>query len=236
MRSLRQHLDVASCFVLAISMIAGSPRQVHSQLSMRTDTMRHVRSDTATLEARRRRADSADLARQYRLDSIADAASRGRPGDGRLYYGVAAGLSQPVNNLHAGHTTGWNVTVPIGWDFVGTPFGVRADASWDRLTGKASTSTDATDLSVWSLNADATMRHRVDALGPSGAVYLLGGSGFANSVGGVSTRWGFNGGVGASLTVGQLAVFAETRYLQFRWRSDATGDARFLPMILGVTF
>lgn len=256
MHRLRHDLDVASCFMLAISVLASSPGQAQTQLSARTDTMQHVRSDTATLQAQRRRADSTDLARQYRLDSIADAASRRLTSDRRLYYGLAAGLSQPVSDFQAGYTTGWNLTMPVGWDFAGTPFGLRADVSWDRLTSERSSSTDVGALSVWSLNADATMRHHVDGLGPTGTVYLLGGggvhrivasmmrgpgtgraaSGFATSFAGAPTRWGFNGGVGASVTVGQLGLFVETRYIQFRSGSAAAGDARFLPMILGVTF
>jgi hypothetical protein len=219
--------------------------------------MLHVRADTATLNAQRWRAVSTDRARQYRLDSIADAASRAlREGRNGFYYGLAGGLSQPINDFHAGYTTGWNVTLPVGWDFVGSPLGIRADASWDKLTGQTSTRASVSDLTIWSLNGDATLRHRVESLGPSGTVYLLGGggvhrivgtringggsgtdaNGFATSFGDAQTRWGFNAGAGASLGVGQLALFVEMRYVGFRSGNVSAGDARFLPMILGLTF
>src|SRR5205085_4304208 len=146
--------------------------------------------------------------------------------------------------------------LPVGWNFVGTPVGIRVDGSWNRLTSQTSSRTYISDLTIWSLNGDATLRHRVESLGPSGTVYLLGGggvqrivasaidgyvsganaNGFATSYGGAQTRWGFNAGAGASLTVGQLALFVETRYVGFRSGSVTAGDARFLPMILGVTF
>lgn len=257
MSKLRRCLDVLAALVLPISAIAAGAPRAAAQVSARSDTMLHVPADAATLAAQRRRAVSTDLARQYRLDSIAATRSGSRYAGRRpFYYGLAGGLSQPISDFHAGYTTGWNVTLPIGWDVAGTPLGIRADASWDRLMGQRSTRTAVSDLTIWSLNADATLRHRVESLGPSGTVYLLGGggihrivgatangggsganaNGFATSFGGAQTRWGFNAGAGASLTVGQLALFVETRYVGFPTGNVAAGDARFLPMILGVTF
>jgi len=258
MSSVRRYFFIATV-VAPIGAIVAGAHTAPSQAYVRVDTMPHVRADTATLTARYRRAMSADLARQYRLDSITSIAAERRVGlDGRrrLYYGLGGGFSQPVSDLHAGYTTGWNVTIPVGWDFVGIPVGIRADAAWDKLTGQTSSSTYISDLTIWSLNSDATLRRRVESLGPNGAVYLLGGAsvhrivatpikgdlsgayanGFATSFGGAQTRWGFNAGAGASLTVGQLALFAETRYVGFRSGNVAAGDVRFLPMILGVTF
>ena len=257
MLNLRRYFSVAT-FVIPASAIAVGAQTVTPYV--RLDTMPYVRADSATLNAQLRRAFSADLARQHRLDSNAAIASKARAGTldgrGRFYYGLAGGLSQPVSDFHAGYTTGWNVTVPVGWEFVGSPIGIRADASWDRLTGQTSSNTFLSDLTIWSLNADAKLRRRVESLGPSGVVYLLGGgglhrivatavnsnatgadaNGFATSFGGAQTLWGFNAGAGASLTVGQLALFVETRYVGFRSGNVAAGDARFLPMILGVTF
>jgi hypothetical protein len=222
--------------------------------------MLHVPSDTATLAGRRLRAVSADLARQYRLDSTATDAAERRvaflDGRKRFYYGLAGGLSQPVSAFHGGYTTGWNVTVPVGWDFVGSPVGIRADGSWDKLTGQTSSRNYISDVTVWSLNGDVTLRRRVETLGPSGTVYLLAGggvhrfvataingavagvnaNGFATSFGGAETRWGFNGGAGASLTVGQLGMFVETRYVGVASGNVAVGAAHFLPMIVGLRF
>jgi hypothetical protein len=253
---LRRCREVLAIVVLPICTIAAVPSHARSQASARSDTMLHVRAGTAALEVQRRRTVSTDLVVQYRLDSIADASRSLGAARSGFYYDLAGGLSQPISDLRAGYTTGWNVTVPVGWHFAERPFGIRADASWDRLTGQASSATYVSDLSVFSFNGDATVRHRVDALGPTGAVYLLGGgglhrmvarstrgnvvgtnaNGFATSFSDAETRWGFNGGAGASLTVGQLAVFVETRYIQFTSGNVAAGKARFLPMILGVTF
>lgn len=258
MSSLRRCLEVIATVFLPIAAVAAGVPRAAAQVSARSDTMLHVRADPATLAAQRRRAASTDLARQYRLDSVAAAAatrSLSRFAVPRqFYYALAGGLSQPITDFHAGYTTGLNVTLAAGWDFVGSPLGIRADASWDKLTGQTSTRTN--DLTIWSLNGDATLRRRVESLGPSGTVYLLGGgglhriveaaidggasganaNGFSTSFGGAQTRWGFNAGAGASLAVGQLALFLETRYVGFRSGNVAAGDARFLPMILGMTF
>lgn len=45
----------------------------------------------------------------------------GRFGNG-FYIGVGGGASIPTGNLHdGGYDTGWNVTVPIGWQSRSTP-------------------------------------------------------------------------------------------------------------------
>ena len=255
MWSRRRYRELLATVVVPICTIAAVTSHARPQAPPRLDTMPYVRADSAALEARWRMVSTAHGVR-YHPDSIADASRRLGVERGGFYYGVAAGLSQPISDLRAGYTTGWNVTVPIGWHFAERPFGIRADASWDRLTGQTSSATYVTDLSVFSFNGDATVRHRVNALGPTGAVYLLGGgglhrivarstrgdvagtnaNGFATSFGGAQTLWGFNAGAGASLTVGLLALFVETRYVGFPTGNVAAGDARFLPMILGVTF
>ena len=256
MSSLRHLLAIAT-FVAPICAVVCGARPASAQASVRRDTMAHVRADTATLEAYRRRTLAVDLARQYRLDSASDAARSVGRGDGRkqFYYGLAGGINQPVSDFHSGYTRGWNVTMPVGWDFVGTPVGIRVDGSWNRLTGQTSTSTYISDLTIWSLSGDATLRRRVESLGPSGTIYLLGGggmhrivsdaingttganaNGFATSFGRAQTNWGFNGGAGATVAVGQLALFIEARYVGIRGNNVAASDARFFPMILGVTF
>ena len=251
-------LTVLAAVVAPLGAVIAGAQRAASQVVASRDTMAHVRADTASLAARRRGAVFADLARQYRQDSIADGVRRqrrrfaGRP----LYYGVAAGISQPVSDLRAGYTAGWNITVPVGWNFAGTPAGVRVDGSWTRLMGHTSVASYLSDVTIWSMNGDVLLRHRMERLGPSGTVYVLGGggihritasavrgdvanvdaNGFATSLGGAQTRWGLNAGAGASLTVGQLALFVETRYVAFRSGNDAAANARFVPMMAGLLF
>jgi hypothetical protein len=133
MWSLRRYREMLATMVLPLCTIAAVPTHARSQASARSDTMAHVRADTATLEAQRRRAVSSDLAVQYRLDSTADASRCLGAARRGVYYGLAGGLSQPITDFRAGYNTAWNVTVPVAWYFAETPFGIRADASWGRL-------------------------------------------------------------------------------------------------------
>ena len=254
----RRFLPVLAAVIVPLGVITAGAERAASQAVASSDTMEHIRADTASLAARRRRAVFADLERQYRQDSIADGRRQqrrrfaGRP----LYYGVAAGVSQPVSDLRAGYTMGWNVTVPVGWNFAGTPVGVRMDGSWNKLMGQTSVARYITDVTIWSMNGDALLRHRVERLGPSGAVYVLGGggvhritasavradvgnvdaNGFATSLSRAETHWGLNAGAGASLTIGQLALFVESRYVGFRSGNGAAANARFVPMVAGLLF
>lgn len=254
----RRFLTVLAAVVAPLGVIAAGAGRAASQAVASSDTMEHVRADTASLAARRRHAVFADLASQYRQDSIADDLRQqrrlfaGRP----LYYGVAAGVSQPVGDLRAGYTTGWSITVPVGWNFAGTPLGIRMDGSWNRLMGQTSIASYISDVTIWSMNGDALLRHRVEHLGPSGAVYVLGGggvhriiasavrgdvanvdaNGFATSLGSAQTRWGLNAGAGATLTLGQLALFVESRYVGFRSGNVAAPNARLVPIVAGLLF
>jgi len=258
MSGLRPLFSLVATLVAALGLITARPERATSQVVALNDTMDHVPADTASLAARRRRAIFGDLARQYRRDSIADGVRRerhrfaGRP----FYVGVAGGLSQPVSDLRAGYTTGSNVTVPIGWNVPGTPVGVRVDGSWNRLRGQTSAGSYISDVTIWSMNGDALLRHRMEGLGPTGTVYLLGGggvhritasavrgdvanvdaNGFATSLGRAGTSWGVNAGAGVSLTVWQLPLFVETRYVGFRSGNTAAANARFVPMVVGVLF
>jgi hypothetical protein len=251
------------CFGMATVCAATlSARNANAQVLVRPDTMAHVRGDTATLSAQLRLAQRGDEVRVFRRDSIARANASTRDlerlGERKpFYYGTAFGVSQPISAFHDGYTTGWNLTVPVGWDFVDSPFGVRVDGSWDKLTASTTSSRYLTDATIWSLNGDITLRRHFEPLGPGGVLYLLGGggmhrivasngatiqtteasaNGFATSFRHADTRWGVNGGAGAKLTVGQLLVFVETRYIGVSSGNAAAGDARFFPMIIGIAF
>ena len=158
MWSLRRYRELLAAVALPICTIAAVPTHARSQASARSDTMPHVRADTATLEAQRRRAVASDLAVQYRLDSIADASRCLGAARRGFYDGLAGGLSQPINDFRGGYTTGWNVAVPVGWYFADMPFGIRADASWGRL--RASNATYVSDVSVLWLDSLGGTRAR----------------------------------------------------------------------------
>jgi hypothetical protein len=94
--------------------------------------------------AERRKQDSIAAAERARQDSLARADSIARADAARLaymrhrggwYFGVAFGASIPTGSFtnagfnSGGYSTGWNATVPIGYDFSNSPLGIRFDGT-----------------------------------------------------------------------------------------------------------
>lgn len=172
-------------------------------------------------------------------------AARLRPSDG-LYWGIGAGVSRPTGLFRGGYRTGWNVTVPLGWDFDSSPLGIRVDGSYDRVLGRTIGGSDLPDAGIWSLNGDAKLRVDVRSLPPLRAAYILGGggahrvvgsAGYGSSLGDAPTKWGWNAGAGVAFGWGPASMFLEWRYLSVNTDSPSSEqNARLIPIILGFTF
>jgi opacity protein-like surface antigen len=222
--------------------------------------------------AERRRQDSIAAVEKARQDSIARADSiaaaeaaalRLRRWAGGPYIGIAGGLSMPMGDLKSaaantgGYDNGWNVTVPIGWDFSNTPFGIRVDGSFDRLGAKNfSSSFKAPDVTVYSGNADVKLRL---PLGRTWSrFYVIGGATASKFTGynqdftnpnaptnqqtfsNASWKWGYNVGGGFNFNFGRMTgLFVESRYISVS-PDNVTGfpygEAKFVPIILGIQF
>jgi opacity protein-like surface antigen len=184
-------------------------------------------------------------------------------GAGGFYLGVAAGASVPQGDISSastntgGYSTGWNVTVPIGYDFPYTPFGLRVDGSFDRLGGKNFNSAfNAPDLTAWSINMDGKLRI---PLGRTfSRFYVLGGATTSKFTGfnrdftnpnaptnqqtfsDASWKWGWNAGAGFNFNFGHMTgLFLESRYVSVSPES-VTGfpysSAHWIPVVLGIQF
>lgn len=233
-------------------------------------------SIAAAEKARQDSIAAAEKARQdsiARADSIAQAealAIRMRRWAGGAYIGIAGGatmttgdLSNSANidvaggNPSGGYGTGWNITVPIGWDFTGNPFGLRIDGSWGRLAANNFTSSGSSyhpsDLNVAQLNGDVKLR--VPLGRTYSRFYVLGGGGVSRfygysttpltggntvSFGNASNKWGWNAGGGFNFNFGRMTgLFLEARYMSFSTDAN-TGfpytSAHTIPIILGIQF
>jgi len=182
---------------------------------------------------------------------------------GGAYIGIAGGASLPMGDMKSaatntgGYNTGWNVTVPIGWDISHSPFGIRVDGSFDRLAGKNyNAAFSAPDLTVYSGNAD--LKLRVPLGRTWSRFYVLGGATASKFTGfnqdftnpnaptnqrtfsNASWKWGWNAGGGFNFNFGHMTgLFVESRYVSVK--PDAvTGfpyaEAKFVPIILGIQF
>jgi opacity protein-like surface antigen len=192
----------------------------------------------------RARQDSIARAEQARRDSIA-AAERAREERflaGRFngwYFNLGGGLTMPTGALDDLYGKGWNVTGSLGWHPTQSAFGVRFDATYDRLNGEsfpAGSSNELADASVLAGLGEVTLRiPKALGLNP----YLVGGGGVYrfSDYGGAgsesSTEFGWNVGGGLRFGWGFTSLFVESRYMSVGTPGER---ATFVPIILGITF
>jgi hypothetical protein len=191
----------------------------------------------------RARQDSIAAAERARQDSIA-AAERARAERFRLgrfggwYFNLGGGAAIPMGDFDDLYGTGWNVTGSAGWHPTDSPFGVRFDATYDRLNGEsipAGGPTELADASILAGLGEVTLRiPRALGLNP----YFVGGGGiyrFSDYGGGneSATEWGWNAGGGLRFGWGFTSLFVEARYMSVGTPGDR---AEYVPVILGITF
>ena len=213
------------------------------------DRANRVRDSIAAAE--RARQDSIARAEQARRDSIARADSierAKRMAGAGFHIGIGGGLSMPVDGLTSAYKMGWNVTVPIGYDFPGI-FGIRVDGAYDNLSGKDIASGGSYNaLKVGNFSADLKLRF---PLGESTHLYLLGGytggkayssgtvpnsGGFNTSFSNASFKSGYNVGGGFLFGSGGHGLFLESRYMNLSSESPTFSNVRWVPIIIGLTF
>jgi|GEM_PF-1075934 len=241
--------------------------------SMMTDTSRTMMSDTTVTPDTTTRSNTTAMPADtsaMRSDSTSVSAvttatepdtigmypgssSSNRLGRG-FWVGVGGGASIPVGNLHdGGYDTGWNVTVPIGWQSASTPWGLRLDLSYNRLNGStiASVPVNVTlsDANLWSGELDLTLQFPFGRSGSS--FYLMGGGGIhhftdvgsdngAAVIDGTAlssngdnslTKAGVNGGLGLNFGFGRAKLFLESRFVSVFTEGK---NSNYVPIILGV--
>ena len=175
------------------------------------------------------------------------------------YLGLGGGASMPSNaTLRSAYSTGWNVTVPFGYDSPSSPFGLRFDVSYDRMGGRAFTSTVGgvttagtnEDLGIWSGSADAKLRFPLPSA--RSAFYLVGGGSAhryknaglilasgqntGNNLNNSVNDFGWNAGGGFSFGWGRSELFVESRYFSMQKENPFGEKARFMPVVIGFTF
>ena len=192
----------------------------------------------------RARQDSIARAEQARRDSIAAAEAarleRFRVGRfGGWYFNLGGGISMPRGALDDFYGNGWNVTGSVGWHPTESAFGVRFDATYDRLNGQsfpAGSANELADVSVLAGLAEATLRvPRALGLNPyivgGGGVYRFNDYGVEDAE--ASTEFGWNVGAGLRFGWGFTSLFVESRYMSVGTPGER---ATYMPIILGITF
>jgi hypothetical protein len=246
--------------------IAAAERARQDELARRDQ----MRKDSITI-ADRQRQDSIAAADAARQDSIARAHNKARAnedlriarsGNSGFYMGLAGGSTMPMGNVKTAvnnsYTTGWNATIPFGWDFSRIPFGLRFDLAVDNLRGKANfldqlgNPTTARNAMIFS--ASGGLKLNVPLFRTASRFYLIGGAGahritgYATSQAGsdsaqtiqnAKTDVGYYGGAGFNFRFGRSALFLESRYISIDAKKPAGfayDKATYVPIILGFQF
>jgi len=153
------------------------------------------------------RAEQARLDSIARADSVRNAAALAAAAAAAIpvslsqrgfYAGIAGGMSTPYNKWEDPYKTGWNITVPFGWQPGASRFGVRADISYDSHGGEsftgnsvplpggptvtpfATSNIEVNNASIWSGNLDLTVDVFQWGSSRFSSLYLLGGIGWSS--------------------------------------------------------
>ena len=156
----------------------------------RADSIAKAQAAAAAAAARR---DS--IARE---DSIRNAAAAAQAAFMRqgFFFGLAGGWSSPSGDYGDAFKSGYNITLPFGWQRRSSRWGVRGDIAYDSHGGKNFTASevppavsdpapspggtasyDTNTGSIWSGNLDGVVDLAQWGANRNGSLYLLGGGG-----------------------------------------------------------
>jgi len=217
------------------------------QTVTRVDTVYQVRSDTVF----RMRTDTVTVSR---IDTVTVQQPPQYPTVrmGGFYVGLAGGLTAPRQDYNTIFEPGFNVTGMLGWDPIGSPFGVRLDAEYDQFSERSQFAGLAADPQIIAANLNGKLRfplYGVETGGRANLYAVGGGSWYYHknllyadegtpccTVGGLEDRdswesdfgWNLGGGIGFGF--GPSDLFVEARWQQIK------GGRSFVPIIVGITF
>jgi len=106
-----------------------------------------------------------------------------------FYFGIGGGATMPTGIIRDAYSTGYNVSVPMGWDSQTGPFGLRLDLTCDQMHARSSFRSSDDPLNavaltsvnpqIWSAMADLKLRLPFSGqfAGATTGFYAIGGVG-----------------------------------------------------------
>jgi hypothetical protein len=146
--------------------------------------------------------------------------------------GLSLGASIPVGDFGDVYSTGYNGTVSLGFNSVGTPLGIRIDGMYNSFSDRDDLVIARPDYRIVSGNANLVYALPGVGIRP----YLIGGAGIygqkpdVNGAKNVSD-FGVNGGLGAAFQLSGFTTFIEARYHHI-FSDQAT---QFIPVNFGIS-
>ena len=223
-------------------------KEVPVQTVTRVDTVYQVRSDTVF----RMRTDTVTVARTDTV-TVQQAPVFPTVRMGGFYWGLGGGLSAPRQQYNTIFEPGFNITGLLGWDPVGSPFGVRLDAEYDQFSERSQFAGLASDPSIVAVNLDGKLRFPLFGAESGGRahIYAVGGGSFfyhknllwapagtpccagvegQTEIDEWQSDFGWNAGAGLSFGFGPSNLFVESRWMGIK------SNRSFVPIIVGITF
>jgi hypothetical protein len=235
---------------------AASPGEVTVRVD--TVTVTTYRTDTLRLPGK---TDTVVTTRTVtRVDTVTQMIPIRVPQIGGFYVGIDAGGSLPAAMFNDSDHPGWRVDVPLGFDFVGTPWGIRVNGGYANYSPHSWVSGIVDNAQTWNIDGDVKLRIasatpamlRLQFYGVAGVSYdwfkniVEDDDGFFN-VGdsNISTAlprnpdntyhggWGWNTGAGLEVGKGRTNVFAEVRFNRFK---GVNSNISHVPLVIGINW
>jgi hypothetical protein len=229
------------------------------EVTVRVDTIVTYRTDTLRLPGK---TDTVVTTRTVtRVDTVTQMIPIRVPQIGGFYVGLGVGGSLPAAQFNDSDHPGWRVEVPFGFDFVGTPWGLRVNGGYANYSPHQWVSPFVDNAQTWNIDGDLKLRIasatpamlRLQFYGIAGVSYNW----FKNVVEiddgvisiGDSNRsltlpitnpdhdwhsgWGFNVGPGIEVGKGHTNVFAEVRFNKFKGVNTNLSN---VPLVVGINW
>src|SRR5918992_1962369 len=141
--------------------------RVDTVYQMRSDTVFRMRTDTVTVS----RVDTVTVQQAPVFPTVRM---------GGFYWGLGGGLTAPRQELNTTFEPGFNITGMMGWDPIGSPFGVRLDVGYDQFSERSQFAALAADPSILSAHLNGKLRFPLFGVETGGRaeLYAIGGGSY----------------------------------------------------------
>jgi len=167
--------------------------------------------------------------------AVALLASTGSAQSGRpVTLGISAGAAIPAGEFADAYNTGYNGTVSVGFNSLGSPIGLRVDGMYNKFGGRDDLIGTQPDARIIGANANLVYSLPGQGIRP----YLIGGAGIYGLKTDIPsseqiTDFGVNGGIGAAFPLSGFNTFIEARFHHVFTENEAT---QFIPVTFGISF
>lgn len=219
----------------------------------RTDTITVTRVDTVTV--RRTDTVSTTVVRYDTVTRMVYPPLQRLPG---LFLGLGAGANIPMNNIRSVFKDSYALQGQVGYFPMNSPLGIRADATFGRISARETDCRGCASPNVWTVGGDVLLRMPLDRTSKLNPVlYVFGGGGWShfgditkpqqvvNQGGNPNRQIDMSGGhaywdvgPGVDFSVGNLHLYAEGRYMTIftkaAYPNSDNGKAHMFPVYGGI--